>query len=232
MRKIVIRIIVFQILLIVLLNASLSAKQVSEEEKEFWELVKSENTLEYYKVYKEEYSNGYYVNSAKKEINKLEKLAWGKIKNSHNGNDFSDFINNYSDSKYVKLAKLKLKKYSPIFIDNSTNLIWQDETYTKEEKNASDEDFRYGKVNTWGGAIIYCNNLSYAGYKDWYLPNSEQLKDLYIQKDKLINVEDDLYWSSSKVRYRYSSLVSFSSGHILDFKTSLNAYTRCVREIQ
>ena len=47
--------------------------------------------------------------------------------------------------------------------DSSTNLIWQ-------------KDYEVNK--TWEEALSYCENLNYAGYSDWRLPNRNELVSL------------------------------------------------------
>jgi hypothetical protein len=80
--------------------------------------------------------------------------------------------------------------------DNLTGLIW-----TRDANMA-------GRV-TWSDAISYCNNLNYAGYTDWRLPNRKELRSLVdysryglaLPEDHpFTNVSSsyyDSYWSST-----------------------------------
>ena len=78
---------------------------------------------------------------------------------------------------------------SKIVRDATTNLIWQG---TVEDKELS-----------WYDALVYCENLTYAGYNDWRLPNINELETL-LRFDKSTGTPSDFpdipewrYWSSS-----------------------------------
>lgn len=54
---------------------------------------------------------------------------------------------------------------------------------------------------TWQSAVDYCNNLTYAGYSDWYLPNKDELNAMYVYRNTIggfhtVNVYC-VYWSST-----------------------------------
>ena len=50
---------------------------------------------------------------------------------------------------------------------------------------------------TWSSAKSACNNLVYAGFADWYLPNIEELRGMYNNKTSIGGFYNDNYWSSS-----------------------------------
>jgi len=139
--------------------------------------------------------------------------------------------------KVVYKAKLKpQKRYSSskdvTVIDG---LMWQDEKYTKAEKEAymynNWKGRNYGKVQDWKGAINYCRKLTLAGYYDWRLPNKETLKRLYNNKNKLKNLASYYYWSSSE-NVSFSSdawFVYFNDGYTYSFDKRNEYYVRCVR---
>ncbi|WP_300455412.1 DUF1566 domain-containing protein [Desulfobacula sp.] len=80
--------------------------------------------------------------------------------------------NNKGHSIYVRAVRGP-KTNGPTFIDNedgtatdtSTGLMWQ-----KQKSHA-------GFIN-WDTAIDYCENLSFAGYDDWRMPNRNELQSL------------------------------------------------------
>ncbi|MEI8122407.1 MAG: DUF1566 domain-containing protein [bacterium] len=85
--------------------------------------------------------------------------------------------------------------------DVSNNLMW---VYNASANGAQN----------WNNSVNYCNNLSYAGYTDWYLPSKDQLLAMRSQTAVFIDV-GDTYWSSTT----YSALsyvVSMSLGAIAD----------------
>ncbi len=78
-----------------------------------------------------------------------------------------------------------------VVYDSDTKLLWQDNgavaTITKD----------------WQGAMAFCENLNFAGYDDWQLPNLDALKALYSKKNSLRylapprNLLQSYYWSST-----------------------------------
>jgi len=114
-----------------------------------------------------------------------------------------------------------------VVVDNSTNLMWQDDNDVKSV------------TKTWVEAINYCENLNFAGYSDWRLPNINELKSIvdYTKNNSAIdsefsNVASVFYWSSSSVAgYSDSAwLVYFYDGHDDGDDKSHSYYVRCVRD--
>ncbi len=113
-----------------------------------------------------------------------------------------------------------------IVTDNKTGLIWQ--------KTISSNSFAY--VN----ALAYCQNLEYAGYSDWRLPNRNELASLVNYKksnpaSNFPNMPSEEFWTSSA---EYESIpfgfyVDFSNGKIdtrsLTGTSSNQLRVRCVR---
>ena len=64
--------------------------------------------------------------------------------------------------------------------DSSTNLYWQKDS---------------GKAETWKEALNYCENLEYAGFSDWRLPNKNELVTL-IDHSKIATVSGNSNSSS------------------------------------
>lgn len=120
-----------------------------------------------------------------------------------------------------------------IAIDTQNKLAWQDEPYTKAERDAYLNDIPKNKVGNFIHAKAYCDNLSLGGYKDWKLPSKEMLINLYSGKKIVKNIVQSYYWSSSPVVYNPShvwsvdSIGSASNAHIRG-----SDYIRCVREIK
>lgn len=62
---------------------------------------------------------------------------------------------------------------------------------------------------SWYDAVTNCNNLSYAGYSDWRLPNAKELESLIdysksspaIDSQKFPNAKNGGYWSGSGTNY-------------------------------
>lgn len=109
-----------------------------------------------------------------------------------------------------------------IVTDTKTELIWQ-KTYVS------------GK--TWQQALSYCENLTYAGYSDWRLPNKNELTSLvnygkYNPASDFPDMPSQYFWSSSftTVNNKGAWYVNFKygNGDSNSNKTN-NYYVRCVR---
>jgi hypothetical protein len=110
--------------------------------------------------------------------------------------------------------------------DTDTGLMWQQET--AEEMN-------------WEASLIYCENLSLAGYSDWRLPTVKELASIVdlskinpaIDKDYFPDTMSSSYWSSTTVNYssHYAWYVHFSYGGVGHGYTSKKStyYVRAVR---
>jgi hypothetical protein len=110
--------------------------------------------------------------------------------------------------------------------DTTTCLMWQDDNASKSVRK------------TWQEAIDYCEDMSFAGYDDWRLPNINELysiadrsKSFPAIKDAFENVSSSEYWSSTTVVINTSGAwnVCFIGGHDRFYDKTENFYVRCVR---
>ena len=119
-----------------------------------------------------------------------------------------------------------------VITDSTTGFMWQ--------KNS---DFN-GEQREWRQALNYCENLVYAGYSDWRLPNKNELLSLVNYKNDNPDsdfswFEDDTnqyYFSSSTARYyKEVSEISSIDGNTADVNKTGKDYqsnggsVRCVR---
>lgn len=113
-----------------------------------------------------------------------------------------------------------------IVTDTETGLIWQ-KTYVSGKK--------------WQQALYYCENLTYAGYNDWRLPNRNELLSLvnfekYEPASDFPDMPSGYFWSSSthfdSMHLAYAAfarVVSFEYGELdIEYKTE-SLLCRCVR---
>ena len=116
--------------------------------------------------------------------------------------------------------------------DSSTNLYWQKDS---------------GKAETWKEALNYCENLEYAGFSDWRLPNKNELVTLIDHSkpgsdvvSSFPGMKADVFWSSTSAG-EYKWVVDMTDGTAYTFngKTAGGFYimrhselpisVRCVR---
>jgi len=87
--------------------------------------------------------------------------------------------------------------------DRTTGLMW---IYNASANGTAD----------WNGAIGRCNNLTYAGHSDWFLPNKDQLAAMYSQKAVFTGVQAAWYWSRTHGGGNCAWGVSMSDGRVND----------------
>jgi len=121
----------------------------------------------------------------------------------------------------------RLKIRNKVVIDRWSGLMWQ--------KSSS-------KGGNWHNAVKYCKNLNLAGYKDWRLPNIDELmsivdKNSYspaINRRAFPDTKSDYYWSYSSKQKDSSKawLVFFHYGYDYYYYKDNIGYSRCVRVIE
>lgn len=90
---------------------------------------------------------------------------------------------------------------------------------------AANEDLGF---SDWANANIECDNLVLNGFDDWYLPNLDELKLLYLNKEKIGHLTDNCYWSSSEVINSAWS-ITFSDGESATRLKETRFYFRAIR---
>ena len=125
-------------------------------------------------------------------------------------------------SELPENGNFELSQDEEFVTDTATGLIWQN---------------GYAADKTWEAALEYCENLEYAGYSDWRLPNINELislinYDAYSPASSFPGVmPSQKFWSSSTGSdgAQYAWYADFETGGTFDpFKTN-KYYVRCVR---
>lgn len=110
--------------------------------------------------------------------------------------------------------------------DSSTGFVWQK---------------TYAEITTWKEALSYCENLEYAGFSDWRLPNKNELASImnYGQDaSSTLNMPTDYgFWTSTTFFSSYTNklavLIDIDGGFGYAVKTNEFYYhpyhVRCVR---
>ena len=141
---------------------------------------------------------------------------------------YSETIEVSRSSKMPKAPNILVRdRTKEVVLESKTNLMWQDNGDAKTVKK------------DWQGAIDYCQNLSFAGYRDWRLPSIDELLSITDDtrykpaiRSGFENVVSDDYWSSSS-NVDYSGVawhVYFRDGRADTDAKCNNDYVRCVRD--
>ena len=130
-----------------------------------------------------------------------------------------------SGEEYGKPGEYEVKTIGgrEVVFDPSTNLLWQ--------KGSA-------PVNSWKEALAYCQNLEYAGYSDWRLPNKNELITLvdYSKAEPASSfpemVSETLLTSTFKAAYGGADdplSIDMKDGMIKEYYSYNNVSVRCVR---
>lgn len=134
-----------------------------------------------------------------------------------------------NDNLTVNIDKhpTEINEYSSqIWSSPVSGLMWKDNANVKTD------------TKSWQDAMDYCENLNYAGYDDWFLPDQHMLFGLYFKNfGHLKNLAEDLYWTSSETSKTEAKRIFFNDvgGRNPQSITSGDKndrwYVRCVRKM-
>ena len=83
---------------------------------------------------------------------------------------------------------------------------------------------------TYQQAYNACDNLTYGGYSDWFMPSMTVLNTMYLQKAEIGGFVSSWYWSSTfTYKSGYEWAQDFSDGEQAHRSMSSVAYVRCIR---
>ena len=84
-----------------------------------------------------------------------------------------------------------------------------------------------GFFNWYAAKIAACTFID--GYCDWFLPNKEQLNQLYIHRSSVGGILNTYYWSSSESDSNKAWGQDFSNGEQLNGNKTNTSHVRSVR---
>lgn len=127
------------------------------------------------------------------------------------------------DAHYQEVPPAYMDNSNKTVTDRQSGLVWM---------NSSE-----GISRTWQGAIVYCNELVFAGQSDWRLPTKFELESIvdygrsYPAINQVFNCQRSFYWSATphvgNPAYAWSVFCDDGADHWVH-KTN-NYYVRCVR---
>jgi len=82
---------------------------------------------------------------------------------------------------------------------------------------------------TWSDAKVACHNFVSNGYSDWFLPNKDQLNQLYLNENAVGDFVDKFYWSSTERDVSNAWRQFFGDGYQHDYTKSQGYRARAVR---
>ena len=181
---------------------------------------------------------GYHQYLSKEEAIKaykgLQRLGYG-----------NDSIHSLAMAKTIKYNVSDLKSNTKkqtlknIWIDKDTNLMWQDEKYTKKEMDNYVKYYKkhknIGKTGSWNYAKKYCQTLTLNGFTDWRLATIAELDGIKDKRNNFKNTKKKKFrciWSSNK-GYIFS-FNEYDKGNKGKWKNKLNTinFVRCVRDMK
>lgn len=102
--------------------------------------------------------------------------------------------------------------------------IYKDNVYLLLPQKFTDNE--YG----WYDAMSVCDNITYAGYDDWYLPSKSELNAMYENKSKIGGFSSTYYWSRTADDHYFAWRQYFGDGD-QDYGNKFDRYrVRCVRK--
>ena len=79
-------------------------------------------------------------------------------------------------------------------------------------------------------AAKLCYDLATGGHTDWFLPSTDELNELFVNRAAIGNFSSAYYWSSSENGTSYAWTQNFDSGFQANSSSKTNTYrVRCVR---
>jgi len=106
---------------------------------------------------------------------------------------------------------------------------------TKNKKIYNDDS--YASKLTYHEAEAYCKKMNYLEKDDWRVPTYEELKSLLELSRRPIaikhvfqNVQEGIYWSSTKDKYESAWYVDYDLGRYYTSKYNYKYYVLCVRD--
>jgi hypothetical protein len=183
----------------------------------------------------------------------LSSSYWSSTADNTNDTDIAWVVNfrsgyvfsfNKSNSYYVRAVRSgQSGLLTPLIINQNDPNIEGDDTVTDPNTGLMWQRYEGGAMS-WQEALTYCEGLTLAGYKDWRLPDCNELQSLINYDHELYSlVLDSCYFPQGFTAYYWSSttevgntsnawLFGFGGGDSKKYDKLDNNYVRAVRSGQ
>lgn len=128
---------------------------------------------------------------------------------------------------------------SPSYTDNGDGTVTDNLTGLMLVKDGNSAGCNNGNTLTWEQALTFCEELNFAGYTDWRLPNVKELESIVdcgtfnpaINTLYFLNTKNSNYWTSTtfKPNTGYAWVVVFNNGYVNITNKTNSYYVRAVR---
>ena len=121
-------------------------------------------------------------------------------------------------------------KADKVYVEEDTQLMWQDQAYVDAEDGAYKREHSVGKAGKWKHAVNYCQRLDYAGNTDWRLPTSSELMHVHRKTGQVFSYfRGSDFWTSTPATKNRYYVVYPADAYQYKRKTRKSNYIRCVR---
>ncbi|OGR11986.1 MAG: hypothetical protein A2341_06500 [Deltaproteobacteria bacterium RIFOXYB12_FULL_58_9] len=123
----------------------------------------------------------------------------------------------------------------PVVSDGVTGLVWQGCAAGLSSETCGDGS---ATEKTWADAVSYCDDLTWAGLDDWYLPDPKELRSIAdnqryepaIDTTAFPATPSSYFWTSSYAGdTTFAWIVGFSRGEAFTLDKTNTFFVRCVR---
>jgi hypothetical protein len=117
-----------------------------------------------------------------------------------------------------------------VYVDDKTQLMWQDAPYTDAEDGAQVKNRSLGKAGNWRHAVNYCRRLNYAGFTDWRLPTADELTAVHHEAGQHFeHFRDKDFWTSTPTTEGKYYVIYPVDAYRFKRTPRESNYIRCVR---
>ncbi len=120
-------------------------------------------------------------------------------------------------------------KNDSTYVDEKTQLMWQDTIYDDASDGAYKKDRSACKAGSLSYAKNYCESSNSGGYYGWRLPTSDEMMAISVKKNIFKDNRDADFWTSTPAGKNKHYVVYAVDGFRYERDPMQSNYIRCVR---